>query len=117
VAQHAALAALEEADEDVAVMLAEYTKRREVLLGGLRRLGFGIPAEPMGAYYVLADARHLDGDSVRLARRILEEAHVGVTPGIDFGAAAEGHLRFSFASALGRIEEGLRRLQQWLRRR
>jgi len=116
VAQHAALAALQGADLDVARMLTAYRKRRDVLVGGLRRLGFGIAAEPMGAYYLLADARHLDPDSVRLARRLLEEAHVGVAPGVDFGSAAEGHLRFSFASGLERIHEGLRRLELWLGR-
>ena len=115
VSQHAALAALRHGDADVAVMRAAYAARREVLLRGLRELGFGIPAEPQGAYYLLADARHLDPDSVRLANRILEEARVGVGPGLDFGPAAEGHLRFSFASALPRIEEGLRRLAAWLR--
>jgi len=113
VAQYAGLAALQGADADVERMRAEYAVRREVLLGGLQRLGFGVAAPPMGAYYVLADARHLDGDSVRLARRILEEAHVGVTPGLDFGSEAEGHLRISFASARERIEEGLRRLERW----
>ncbi|HEU4754823.1 MAG TPA: aminotransferase class I/II-fold pyridoxal phosphate-dependent enzyme, partial [Armatimonadota bacterium] len=117
VAQHAALAALREGDADVARMLREYTRRREVLVNGLRRLGFRIPLEPRGAYYLLAGARHLDGDSLRLAHRILEEARVGVTPGIDFGSRAEGHLRFSFASALPRIEEGLQRLERWLRAR
>jgi (5-formylfuran-3-yl)methyl phosphate transaminase len=121
VAQWAGLAALRMADADVAAMRAEYRKRREEILRGLDALGFGIPPEPgkdgggSGAYYVLADARHLDQDSLRLAHRILEEAHVGVTPGIDFGPAAEGCLRFSFASSLDRIREGLRRLHSWLR--
>lgn len=114
VAQYAALAALQHADEDVARMLAAYRERREVLLSGLRRLGLGVAAEPMGAYYLLAEARHLDVDSVRLARRLLEEAHIGVAPGVDFGPAGEGHLRFSFASGLDRIQEGLRRLELWL---
>jgi (5-formylfuran-3-yl)methyl phosphate transaminase len=114
VAQHAALAALRDADGDVERMRREYGIRREALVRGLRSLGFGVPVEPAGAYYVLADARDLDHSSLRLARRILEEAHVGVTPGIDFGSRAEGHLRFSFASALPRIEEGLRRLERWL---
>jgi aspartate/methionine/tyrosine aminotransferase len=114
VAQHAALAALREAGEDVERMRRQYERRRVVLLDGLRRLGFGIPAEPGGAYYILADARFLSADSRDLARRLLEEAHVGVTPGIDFGPGAEGHLRFSFASSLERIEEGLSRLERWL---
>jgi aspartate/methionine/tyrosine aminotransferase len=114
VAQYAGLTALQEGDADVGPMLAEYTERRRLLLAGLERLGFRVPAPPEGAYYVLADARHLGSDSLILARRILEEARVGVTPGIDFGARAEGHLRFSYASARDRIEEGLRRLERWL---
>ncbi|MFN3649097.1 MAG: pyridoxal phosphate-dependent aminotransferase [Armatimonadota bacterium] len=116
VAQHAALAALREAEPDAREMLAHYTRRREVLLQGLESLGLRVPATPLGAYYALADARHLHPDSLALAHRILEEAHVGVTPGIDFGSRAEGHLRFSFASALPRIEEGLRRLGEWMER-
>jgi aspartate/methionine/tyrosine aminotransferase len=130
VAQHAAIAALRYAQADVERMRAEYQRRRDLLVSGLSRLGFGIPAVPQGAYYLLADASHLCSagnlptshattpisPSVVLARRILEEAHVGVGPGIDFGTAAEGHLRFSFASGYDRIEEGLRRLARWLER-
>ena len=114
VAQHAALAALRGADSDVEHMLETYRARRSVLLDGLRGLALEVPCDPMGAYYVLADARHLDTDSLRLARRLLEEAHVGVTPGIDFGTGAEGYLRFSFASSLESIEEALRRLRRWI---
>jgi aspartate/methionine/tyrosine aminotransferase len=114
VAQHAALAALREAAGDVAAMRAEYARRREAMIRGLRNLDLRIPLEPEGAFYVLADARRIDPDSLRLARRLLEEAHVGVCPGIDFGPAAEGHVRLSFASPLDRIEEGLRRLGRWI---
>ncbi|MCC2669776.1 MAG: Aspartate transaminase [Armatimonadetes bacterium] len=116
VAQHAALAAITGAAADVDRMRDAYRERRDVLVHGLRALGLGVPTEPRGAYYILADARHLGHDSVRLAHRILEEAHVGVAPGIDFGPAGEGHLRISFASALPRIEEGLCRLERWLGR-
>lgn len=116
VAQHAALAALRHGEADVARMVAEYAARRDVLARGLAELNLPVTGEPRGAYYFLADARRLDSDSLRLARRLLEEAHVGVTPGIDFGTRAEGHLRFSFASALPRIEEGLRRLGEWMGR-
>lgn len=114
VAQHGALAALQDGDQDVVRMRFAYQQRRDLLTRGLSRLGFGVGSVSQGAYYILADARHLDENSVRLAHRILTEAHVGVTPGLDFGSAAEGHLRFSFASAAERIEEGLRRLEQWL---
>jgi aspartate/methionine/tyrosine aminotransferase len=115
VAQHAGLAALREAADDVERMRAEYARRREAMLRGLRELGLGVPLEPQGAFYALADARPIDPDSLRLARRLLEEAHVGVCPGIDFGPAAEGHIRLSFASPIDRIEEGMRRLGHWLR--
>ncbi|MBM3459010.1 MAG: pyridoxal phosphate-dependent aminotransferase [Armatimonadetes bacterium] len=116
VAQEAALAALRGAEADVGRMRAEYDRRRLDLLDGLRRLNLGVAVEPRGAYYVLADARHLDPDSRRLAHRILEEAHVGVAPGVDFGTRAEGRLRFSFAASASRIAEGLDRLEGWLRR-
>ncbi|MBN1441784.1 MAG: pyridoxal phosphate-dependent aminotransferase [Planctomycetes bacterium] len=116
VAQYAGLVALREGEPALDAMRAEYARRRDILLGGLRDLGLPIPGEPQGAYYVLADARSIDGDSLRLARRILEEAHVGVTPGIDFGPAAEGFIRFSFAGSAESIEEGLRRLKGWLAR-
>ncbi|MBI3910573.1 MAG: pyridoxal phosphate-dependent aminotransferase [Armatimonadetes bacterium] len=117
VAQWAGVAALRQAGADVRRMQAEYAQRRRALLDGVRRLGFPVPGEPEGAYYVLADAHHVDRDSVRLAGRLLEEAGVAVTPGADFGPAAEGYLRFSFANALDRIAEGLRRLDAWLARR
>jgi len=70
--------------------------------------------EPTGAFYALVDARHLSNDSLSLARDILEKALVGVTPGIDFGPGAEGYLRFSYASSVENIEEGLSRLGKYL---
>lgn len=117
VAQYCGLAALKSAGSDVEAMRLEYAQRRDLLLAGLERLGFEVPCTPQGAYYVLARADHLDTDSLRLAHNLLEEAHVGVTPGADFGTRAEGHLRFSFASAAERIEEGLDRLEKWLQAR
>jgi aspartate/methionine/tyrosine aminotransferase len=63
---------------------------------------------------VLADVRRFTADSTRFAYEILERCHVAVTPGAAFGANAEGHLRFSYAASLERIEEGLRRLGAFL---
>jgi aspartate/methionine/tyrosine aminotransferase len=114
VAQHAGLAALRDAAGDVERMRREYDRRRRLLIDGLRGLGFGLPVEPAGAYYVLVDARHLESDSLHLAFRLLEEARVAVAPGIDFGSRAEGFLRFSFTTSQERIEEGLERLRRWL---
>jgi aspartate/methionine/tyrosine aminotransferase len=80
-------------------------------------LGFGITVEPTGAFYVLANARAFCEDSYALAFDILEKAHVGVAPGIDFGSHAEGYLRFSYAAAKERIAEGMARLEQYLGQR
>jgi hypothetical protein len=80
----------------------------------LRRIGFTITVEPTGAFYVFVNARHLSGDSYALAFDILEKAHVGVSPGIDFGPNGEGYLRFSYANSLENIKEGLDRLERYV---
>jgi aspartate/methionine/tyrosine aminotransferase len=85
-----------------------------MLVDGLRALGFGVASPPRGAFYVLADARRFGPDSRRLAARILAEAHVAVTPGIDFGAAGEGFLRFCYANSDDAIREALARLRRVL---
>jgi aspartate/methionine/tyrosine aminotransferase len=108
--QHAGIAALREGGETVAAMRSAYARRRVLLADGLRKLGFAIPALPQGAFYVFADARRFGTDSLRLAFDLLERARVGVTPGIDFGAAGEGWLRFCCAVSEATIEEALERL-------
>jgi len=108
--QRAGLAALAHGAPTVAAMRAAYARRRDLLVAGLRALGFGIASVPQGAFYVLADARRFDPDSRRLAKRILEEAHVAVTPGVDFGAAGEGFLRFCYANSDDALREALARL-------
>jgi aspartate/methionine/tyrosine aminotransferase len=108
--QHAGLAALREGEATVAAARAAYTRRRARLVAGLRALGFGVAREPQGAFYVLADARAFGGDSVALAGALLERAHVACTPGVDFGAAGEGFLRFCYAASEEAIDEALARL-------
>lgn len=122
VSQWAGLAALSCAGEDVKRMAAEYNARRLLIVDRLRSLGFGVRSNPVGAFYVLADASHLvrpgeRPDSLALARDILEKAYVGVAPGIDFGRKAEGYLRFSYASSLENIEEAMRRLGAYIAKR
>jgi aspartate/methionine/tyrosine aminotransferase len=83
--------------------------------------------EPTGAFYVFANAKHISPnaykpdayktDSYKLAFEILENAHVGVTPGIDFGQNGEGYIRFSYANSLENIEEGMRRIEEYLEKR
>jgi aspartate/methionine/tyrosine aminotransferase len=115
--QWAGIAALKEAGPEVERMRAIYNQRRRFIIEGLKRLGFGITVEPTGAFYVLANAKKFSDKSYELAFDILEKAKVGVAPGIDFGSHAEGYLRFSYATSLERIEEGIARLARYLERR
>jgi (5-formylfuran-3-yl)methyl phosphate transaminase len=116
-AQRAGIAALNDTAADVARMKHIYNKRRQFMIRRLRSLGFGISVEPTGAFYVFANAREFSGDSYHLAFDILEKAHVGVTPGVDFGQNGEGYIRFSYANSLENIAEGLERIERYLESR
>jgi aspartate/methionine/tyrosine aminotransferase len=108
--QRAGIAALAHGEATRSAMVEAYARRRGLLVDGLRKLGFGVPAPPRGAFYVFADARAFGADSRRLASDLLERAHVAVTPGVDFGPAGEGWLRFSLSAPDAAIEAALARL-------
>jgi aspartate/methionine/tyrosine aminotransferase len=114
--QWAGIAALKYAQNDVAHMRKIFNERRRFIIPRLRELGFGITVEPTGAFYVLVNAGKFSRDSYKLAFDILEEAKVGVSPGIDFGENGEGYLRFSYASSLENIKEGMERIERYLTR-
>jgi len=114
VAQWAGLAALRHAAEDVERMRQTYDERRRYMLGRLRAMGLSVAVEPTGAFYILANAKRFTSDSLAFAFDILEKAHVGVTPGMDFGPGGEGYIRFSYANSLDNIREGLDRLERYL---
>ncbi len=114
IAQYAALEAVTGPMDSVAVMLAEYARRRARILEGLRAVRGVACTEPQGAFYVFPNvAARLNGaqDTTSLARQLLEREHVAVVPGEAFGAP--GFLRISYATSLERIEEGLRRLERF----
>ena len=115
--QRAGIVALRDCRADVERMRHTYNQRRVKLIEGLRGLGFGVHFEPQGAFYVLADARHIDTDSQRLALDILEQTGVAVTPGVDFGAGAEGYLRFSYTRPQEDLDQALERIALYLNRR
>jgi len=115
--QWAALAALREASEDAERFRRIFDERRHAMVAGLRRIGLGVAVPPTGAFYVLANAQRFGADSKALAFDILEHAHVGVTPGVDFGRRAEGFLRFSYANSLEQIEEALERIGRYFAER
>ena len=115
-AQHAALAAFR--PETIALLegrRAEFRSRRDFLLPALRRLGFRIAAAPRGAFYLYADCASIADDSEALARELIEQAGVAITPGLDFGDnAPHRHVRFAYTVTRDKLEEGVARLARHL---
>jgi len=114
-AQWAGLAALREAQPDVDRMVQTYRERRDYLYTALNNLGFKIYDLPQGAFYLFADCREFSENAYTFAFDILEHAHVGITPGIDFGPMGEGYVRFSYANSLENIKEGVKRIREYLK--
>ena len=116
VAQHAALGAFSpSALGEFERRRIAFEQRRNVLCDGLERLGFTIPARPDGAFYVYADCSGLGVGSMQLSQRLLEEAGVAVTPGLDFGhAGADRYLRFAYTTDVERITDALKRIAHLL---
>jgi aspartate/methionine/tyrosine aminotransferase len=115
-AQYAALRAF---DDDVLVILDErrdeFRARRDYLLPALRAIGFDIPVNPSGAFYLYANCSRFTDDSYAFANRLLEDAGVAITPGIDFGSNSPAHhLRFAYTTSLENLQEGVRRLAEAL---
>lgn len=112
--QIAALAALDSKTE-LKDNLVMYERNRTLLLQELPKAGFDKIAPPDGAFYIYADVSDLTDESVELAKQILLEAGVAVTPGVDFDPA-RGHktLRFSYARSTEDIVEGVKRLKSWM---
>jgi len=117
IAQRAALAALQEG-VDPSEMVAEYDQRRRTIVARLNALPGVRCATPRGAFYAFPDVRGLLGrpggpaTSVALCEVLLEKAHVAVVPGEAF--EGPGFLRFSYATSLARIEEGIDRIARAL---
>ncbi len=113
-AQKAGIAALRYGDKDVEERRKVYDEKRKFMIRRLREIGFEIEQEPMGAFYVFCNAKKFTNNSLQFAFDVLEKAHVGITPGIDFGTGGEGYVRFSYANSLDRIEEGLNRIEKYI---
>jgi aspartate aminotransferase len=115
ISQYAALEALTGPMDTVAAMLAEYSRRRDRIVSGLRAIPGVTCVEPGGAFYAFPSvAEHLRNgiaDSTELAKQLLERQHLVVVPGDAFGTP--GYLRISYATSIERIEEGLRRLEKF----
>lgn len=119
VAQHAALACF--TDETYAIADArvrEFDLRRRYLTAALRPLGFKIPVEPDGGFFVYADCSALTKDSAQFALDVLEATGVAFSPGTDFGTfRAQEHVRIAYAVGLSKLQEAVARLGEYLRRK
>lgn len=115
-AQHAALAAF--AEETLAILeqrRQEFARRRDFLLPALRDLGFAIPVNPQGAFYLYANSSRFSADSEQFCADCLERCGVAITPGTDFGHyQASSHVRFAYTTAMERLQLGVQRLRDYL---
>ncbi|HEV2559024.1 MAG TPA: aminotransferase class I/II-fold pyridoxal phosphate-dependent enzyme [Microvirga sp.] len=112
--QVAALAAFDAAEELEAVK-ASYARNRALLLEELPRIGITDMHPVDGAFYIYADVARFTNDSIAFCRRMLDEAGVAATPGVDFDAREGAHyLRLSFAGSEEDCREAVRRLRGWL---
>jgi aminotransferase len=114
-AQDAALEAVLHGKPHVEAMVAEYDRRRRLIVSGLNRLGLAT-YEPQGAFYAFPNITASGMDEDGFATKLLEEEHVAVVPGTAFGAGGEGFVRCSYATAYEKIEEALRRIERFMHR-
>jgi aminotransferase len=114
-AQDAALEALKSGEPYVQEMVAEYDRRRRLLVAGLNRLGLRT-FEPRGAFYAFPNISASGMDDETFAEALLKEEGVAVVPGNAFGAGGEGFVRACYATAYEQIEEALRRMERFMNR-
>lgn len=113
VAQDAALAAVRDGEADVVRMIAEYDRRRRLLVDGLNALGLET-FEPRGAFYAFPRITSTGLSDETFTERLLTEERVAVVPGSAFGPSGAGHVRMCYATAYDQLEEALRRIARFV---
>ena len=113
--QYAAIEAMKNGDEDVAMMRESYDKRRRFVVHELREMG--LPCfEPYGAFYVFPCIREFGMTSEEFATRLLSEQKVAIVPGTAFGECGEGFLRISYAYSVENLKRALDRLREFIKK-
>jgi aminotransferase len=115
VAQDAALIALQDGEPEVKRMVAEYDRRRRLLVDGLNALGLDT-FEPLGAFYAFPKISSTGLSDDEFTERLLTEERVAVVPGSAFGPSGAGHVRMCYATAYDQLEEALRRIGRFVER-
>ncbi|PIN75068.1 aromatic amino acid aminotransferase [Candidatus Woesearchaeota archaeon CG10_big_fil_rev_8_21_14_0_10_37_12] len=113
ISQKLAVKALQLPKKYVHGMVKEYQQRRDVIVPRLNELGLMTPV-PKGAFYAFSNISHISKNSKKFAFDLLKKQKVAAVPGIDFGSAGEGYMRFSFATKLSIIEKALNRLEKFI---
>jgi aminotransferase len=114
-AQYAGVAALDHGESFIEEMVAEYDRRRRLIVDGLRAVG--LPTfEPRGAFYAFPDVTSTGLDSVAFSELLLRDERVAVVPGSAFGAQGEGYVRCCYASSYEQIERALERIGRFVQR-
>lgn len=118
-AQHAALAAFQpDTLKELEARRKAFEVRRNLLYTGLQEAGIRIPVKPEGAFYLYGDVSELTQDSFDFAMKLLEEAGVAATPGLDFGSnSPERFIRFAYTVETDKLSEGLNRIRRFIARR
>jgi aspartate/methionine/tyrosine aminotransferase len=112
--QVAAVQALTGPQDEVTRMVAEFRKRRDVVVKGLNEIpGFSC-LTPNGAFYAFANVKRTGLPAKELQKALLEEAGVGTLSGTAFGRHGEGYIRLSYANSIANLEEALRRMKAWV---
>jgi aminotransferase len=113
--QYAAVEAMRNGDEDVAMMREQYNQRRRFLMHEFERMGLQC-FEPFGAFYVFPSIQEFGMSSDEFATRLLREEKVAVVPGTAFGDCGEGFLRISYAYSLDNLKVALGRVEKFINR-
>lgn len=113
--QMAALEAIKNGAEEVAVMVNHYNQRRKLFVKQLNEIGLSCH-EPLGAFYVFPSIVKTGLTDEEFAEKLLMEQKVAVVPGSAFGDSGQGHIRCSYASSLDNINEALRRMEKFVKK-
>lgn len=111
--QYAAIEAIKNGDEDVAMMRDEYNRRRTMLVEGLRKIGISV-FEPEGAFYVFPNVGKFGLSSEEFCTRLLKEENVAIVPGTAFGDSGEGFARISYAYSVDHIKTALEKMEKFV---
>ena len=113
ITQYAAITALNgDVDNDIETMRVEFEKRRNLACELLNKIDGLSVVKPSGAFYLFVNIKEVSNDSMKFCAELLEQKGVALVPGLAFGS--EGYFRFSFATDLATIQEGIKRIKEFV---